>query len=585
MEVTKMKKIVLSCALLIAALAIHANMVFANDCVVGRSPEGVYPMTDEDIIMVDEDIRVYPLEGRAECTFEFLNTGEEKDVLMGFPCERIPDPDSILGDTSIRDFTAEDESGVLKVESDNGIKPPKSFDSRFDDYSSWFTFSVHFKKGQRKIIKNTYKFSMSKYSTGTDFVGYIIKTGSVWKDNIGHTKVTFYIPGLQPYWIEHLIGGPYFRFEEDKIIWERSDFEPVEDLGIYFMNYDKLINFYEDEIEIKNYLIEQEEELSNLQDEISQMGKDKLLNLLLDIEDYEIRDGFRFYAYERLLKIDRVYGQRICLKVGENRAIVNGMRTTVDNDDYGTFGPLIKDDRTFVPLRFIAENMGGKVEWDGALKQIKISYEGKTVKMQIGQKTYYVGNEIKTMDTAPEIVNSRTIVPLRFVSESLGYDVQWFDEEKKILISGKKDFPELGFRLMEDELIGGLALYMEDKECIKIIGEAEEKSKTFLTYADLLEHQTWFYKSKGIELDMIRDDDNKQVINSIVVTKPCNFKLRRNIGIGSTRNEVLTAYGEFLNNECDENGSVIVLGTVYGGVILRLENDTVTRIFIGAAAE
>ncbi|MDP4182480.1 MAG: copper amine oxidase N-terminal domain-containing protein, partial [Bacillota bacterium] len=225
------------------------------------------------------------------------------------------------------------------------------------------------------------------------------------------------------------------------------------------------------------------------------------------------------------------------------------------------------------------------IEWDGALKQIKINHEGKTFVMKIGKKTYLVDNVSKTMDAAPEIVNGRTIVPLRFVSESVGYDVQWFEKDKKILISGKKDFMELGFRIVHEESIGSLALETEDKECVKIMGVADEKSEAVVTEADGLQHQTWYYKSKGTTLDMVRSDENKQIINSISVTKPCNFKTKRNIGIGSSRNDVLNAYGEFVNNEDSKNADSITLGSVYGGMILTLDKDVVTGIFIGAAAE
>jgi hypothetical protein len=57
-----------------------------------------------------------------------------------------------------------------------------------------------------------------------------------------------------------------------------------------------------------------------------------------------------------------------------------------------------------------------------------------------------------------------------------------------------------------------------------------------------MEHQTWYYPSKGIELDVVRGEGDKLVINSIKITKQCNLRTRKNIGIGSSKSDVLDAY-------------------------------------------
>lgn len=573
-----MKKIITACMMLIAILYVYGNIAFADDCVMGRKPEGVYPMKNEDIIMESEDIKVYPYEGRAECTFQFLNTGKERDILMGFPNKRVPDPDIWEPENLIiKDFTASDENGNLSVSKDNAVKPPRSFDNRFDEYSSWFTFKVHFKKGERKTIKNTYKFSLSYYSNGELMTGYIIKTGSLWKDKIGNARVTFYMPGLKPYNINSLYGGPYFSFEQDKIVWQRSNFEPDEDLEIYFIRFDELIKNTE-ETEFKNGLKEMEKELADQLNEINSMGIDELIKLL-DFENY-IKGGLRLAAYERLLKSDWCYGNRIFMKIGKNRATINGI-----NESFDYAAPEIFENRTFVPLRFIIENFGGDIQWNGKLQEITIENNHKKIKMKIGQKSYSLDGKTKSMDAAPRIVDGRTLVPLRFISESMGYDVKWFDMDKSILISYIKSKSEQGFTLMEEEALGGLALGTEDKECIKLIGEPERKSDLIVWGADGLEHQSWFYLSKGIELDMVRTDGWKQAINRITIEKPCSFKTKRNIGIGSSKKDVLDAYKDFFIDENEIDGNKIILGTIYGGITMFLENDIVKQIYIGANAE
>lgn len=91
--------------------------------------------------------------------------------------------------------------------------------------------------------------------------------------------------------------------------------------------------------------------------------------------------------------------------------------------------PFIKDGRTMVPLRFIAEAFGANVEWIPETKGINISLELKsavhTIGLQVGNPTAIVDGEVVTLDVAPVIVNGRTFVPLRFVAEAFGATVDW----------------------------------------------------------------------------------------------------------------------------------------------------------------
>ncbi|MGC8943760.1 MAG: copper amine oxidase N-terminal domain-containing protein, partial [Caldisericia bacterium] len=91
--------------------------------------------------------------------------------------------------------------------------------------------------------------------------------------------------------------------------------------------------------------------------------------------------------------------------------------------------PFIKDGRTMVPLRFIAEAFGAQVEWIPETKGINISLELKsavhTIGLQVGNPTAIVDGQVVTLDVAPVIVNGRTFVPLRFVAEAFGASVDW----------------------------------------------------------------------------------------------------------------------------------------------------------------
>lgn len=82
----------------------------------------------------------------------------------------------------------------------------------------------------------------------------------------------------------------------------------------------------------------------------------------------------------------------------------------------------IQNGRTMVPLRFISENMGiSDVEWNEKERSVTVKEGGRAVKMRIGEKSYTVDGNERVMDTAPVLRNGRTFVPLRALAESLGF--------------------------------------------------------------------------------------------------------------------------------------------------------------------
>lgn len=96
--------------------------------------------------------------------------------------------------------------------------------------------------------------------------------------------------------------------------------------------------------------------------------------------------------------------------------------------------PVIVSESTMLPIRAIVEALGVKVEYEPVGKKITIKLDGKTLDMWIGKNTMKINNTNKTMDVAPVIINERTMVPVRFVAENLGYEVQWKQETKAVII-------------------------------------------------------------------------------------------------------------------------------------------------------
>ncbi len=107
---------------------------------------------------------------------------------------------------------------------------------------------------------------------------------------------------------------------------------------------------------------------------------------------------------------------------------IGNKRMFADNEafDYDV-APVIVNNRTLVPIRFITESLGGEVKWNEETKEVTLNIDGKEIKMTIGETLEKYG-------VAPVITDNRTFVPIRFVADELGAEVQWNDETKTVTI-------------------------------------------------------------------------------------------------------------------------------------------------------
>jgi hypothetical protein len=125
---------------------------------------------------------------------------------------------------------------------------------------------------------------------------------------------------------------------------------------------------------------------------------------------------------------------------------------------------------------------------------------------------------------------------------------------------------------------------MTTAEVEKIIGKPEVITEFEFWDADGFEHQARVYQNETIELDFIKLEDGRIVSNMITISEGCQYKTSRNIGIGSTYEDVLQAYKSEISTP--ENRSSLIAGTIYGGIIFQFSDENkVNNIFIGAAAE
>ncbi len=123
------------------------------------------------------------------------------------------------------------------------------------------------------------------------------------------------------------------------------------------------------------------------------------------------------------------------LAKGEMKLILDGQNITSIAE------PIIQNDRMLVPIRFIAEQMGAQVNWDGGNKTVTIEKDGSSVLLRINSQLVVYQNNEKTYnlcDVPPKIINERTYVPLRLVSNALGIGIDWDGASNTVYIDSSK---------------------------------------------------------------------------------------------------------------------------------------------------
>lgn len=100
--------------------------------------------------------------------------------------------------------------------------------------------------------------------------------------------------------------------------------------------------------------------------------------------------------------------------------------------------PVNSNGNVLVPLRAIFESLGATVEWDSSTQTVTATKEGRTVVLTIGSKTAYINGVPVTLSAEPQLVNGYTMVPVRFVSEAFGGEVEWNGEASSVVVFQNK---------------------------------------------------------------------------------------------------------------------------------------------------
>ena len=140
-----------------------------------------------------------------------------------------------------------------------------------------------------------------------------------------------------------------------------------------------------------------------------------------------------------LLSVINVYAADLeytALYVGSNKAFVNDVEQQIDTENPNV-KVFVENDRSYVPVRFISENYDGQVEWIQETQTVNISFADRKISLTIGMPEIIINGEKKALDVAPIIREGRTFLPLRACTEAIGKEV--FYSKGLILISDIPD--------------------------------------------------------------------------------------------------------------------------------------------------
>jgi len=138
--------------------------------------------------------------------------------------------------------------------------------------------------------------------------------------------------------------------------------------------------------------------------------------------------------------VARADGEKtIVLKIGDPFMTVNGVKQEIDPGRGTT--PVVISGRTLLPIRTLVENIGGVIAWAAETQQVIITFADREITLTLGSNkamvrdvVYSTSNEV-VLDVAPRAINGRTMVPVRFVGETLGALVDWNGQTQTVTVT------------------------------------------------------------------------------------------------------------------------------------------------------
>lgn len=127
--------------------------------------------------------------------------------------------------------------------------------------------------------------------------------------------------------------------------------------------------------------------------------------------------------------------KQIYIPIYSNKMYVNAEEVEIDPGR--NTRPVVVNDRVLLPVRAIIENLGGKIDWNAEDNSVTIKLKNNEIKMIINDKNIFVNGVQKVTDVEPQVINDRTMIPIRVLAESVGVDVKWEEKARTVIITGE----------------------------------------------------------------------------------------------------------------------------------------------------
>lgn len=184
---------------------------------------------------------------------------------------------------------------------------------------------------------------------------------------------------------------------------------------------------------------------------------------------------------------------------------------------FSNSAPIQENGTVSVPFRVLFEELGLQVNWDSKTKTITGAKSGLEIQMKIGSKQATVNGQVKTLTVAPKTMNNVTYVPLRFISEVTGNDVQWDSKTQSVLITTTaSDSLEADVQAVLDELI-----QHTNEENLDGIMNLFHPSSPFADMEDLFKEQldTYDIEQSIDEIYIVSSEPNEIIVQTIEITE------------------------------------------------------------------
>src|SRR5690606_8537018 len=133
-----------------------------------------------------------------------------------------------------------------------------------------------------------------------------------------------------------------------------------------------------------------------------------------------------YFQYEK--KVTPPSNVKITMAVNRGTAEVNGEEKTISP------APVIVNGSTMIPIHFFINHMGGRLSWNNQEKKATLIKDDHLIEMWLNKNEIVVDGKWVKSDVAPILIDNRTMLPLRFISESLGWKVGWDPATKSVML-------------------------------------------------------------------------------------------------------------------------------------------------------